>query len=158
MALEMLKQAANVDITFVPYPGAAPAINALLGRHVTSVFTSYVSVGEQMNAGQLRALATTARMRIEQLPDVPTGAESGYKDIGVDLWDGVVAPAKTPIAIVAEIAGWFAAALREPETRRKLVAQGLFPVGMCGAEVGALIRKQYDEYGRVVRKANLKVE
>jgi tripartite-type tricarboxylate transporter receptor subunit TctC len=158
IGFEMLKRAANVDITFVPYPGVAAAVNALLGGHVTSVFTSYASVGEQLKAGQLRALATTTRMRIDPLPDVPTGAEAGYKDLEADLWDGVVAPANTPKEIVAEIAGWFTTALREPETKRKLVAQGLFPVGTCGADFGALIRKQYDEYGRVVREANLRAE
>jgi tripartite-type tricarboxylate transporter receptor subunit TctC len=158
IGFEMLKRAANVDITFVPYPGVAAAVNALLGGHVTAVFSSYASVGEQLKAGQLRALATTTRTRIDPLPDVPTGAEAGYKDLEADLWDGVVAPAKTPKDVIAKLAGWFAAALREPETKQKLVAQGLFPVGTCGADFGALIRKQHDEYGRVIREANLKAE
>jgi tripartite-type tricarboxylate transporter receptor subunit TctC len=158
IGFEMLKQAANVDITFVPYPGVAAAVNALLGGHVTSVFSSYASLAEQVKVGALRALATATRTRIEPLPDVPTGVEAGYKNYEADLWDGVVAPAKTPKDVIAKLAGWFAAALREPETKRKLVTQGLFPVGTCGADFGALIRRQYDEYGRVIREANLKAE
>jgi tripartite-type tricarboxylate transporter receptor subunit TctC len=158
IGLEMLKRAANVDITFVPYPGTAPAINALLGGHVTSAFSSYASLSEQVKAGKLRAVATATPTRIEALPDVPTVAESGYRDFEADLWDGVVAPAKTPKETIAEITGWFTMALREPETKRKLVAQGLFPVGTCGADFGALIRKQYDNYGRVIREANIKAD
>jgi tripartite-type tricarboxylate transporter receptor subunit TctC len=158
IGFEMLKRAANVDIMFVPYPGTAPAINALLGGHVTSAFSSYASLSEQVKAGKLRALATATPTRIEPLADVPTGAESGYRDFEADLWDGVVAPANTPKETIAEIIGWFTMALREPETKRKLVAQGLFPVGTCGADFGALIRKQYDDYGRVIRESNIKAE
>jgi tripartite-type tricarboxylate transporter receptor subunit TctC len=78
IAFQQLKRAANVDITFVPYPGAAAAANALLGEHVTSVLISYAAVGEQMKAGKLRALAIATPVRIEALPDVPTVAECGY--------------------------------------------------------------------------------
>jgi tripartite-type tricarboxylate transporter receptor subunit TctC len=158
IGFEQLKRAANVDITFVTYPGVAPAANALLGGHVTSVFSSYAAVGEHVKAGKLRVLATTTRTRIEAFPDVPTVAESGYKDYEADLWDGVVAPAQTPKEAIAEITGWFTSALQDPETKRKLVAQGLFPVVTCGADFGALIRKQYDEYGRVIRESNIKAE
>jgi tripartite-type tricarboxylate transporter receptor subunit TctC len=158
IAFEMLKRAAKVEMIFVPYPGAAPAVNALLGEHVTSVFTSYSAVAEQLNAGKLRALATGSRTRIEPLPKVPTVAESGYTDYGVDYWLGVLAPAKTPKETVSQLAGWFTAATQVPEVKAKLIAQGLLPVGICGAEFSAFLRKQYDEYGRVIREANIKAE
>jgi tripartite-type tricarboxylate transporter receptor subunit TctC len=155
---EMLKRAANVDMTFVPYPGMAPAVNALLGEHVTSAWVDYLAVSEQVTAGKLRVLATPARTRIEALPDVPTVAESGYKDYGVDVWFGLVAPAKTPKKTISELAGWFTAALRVPEVKAKLATLGLYPVGMCGADFGAFLRKQYDEFGRAIREANIKAE
>jgi tripartite-type tricarboxylate transporter receptor subunit TctC len=158
IAFESLKRASKVDMTFVPYPGNGPAVNALLGEHVTSMLASYATVAEQLNAGKLRALATESRTRIEPLPEVPTVAESGYKDYDVDYWLGILAPAKTPKGTVSQLAGWFTAALQVPETKRKLVAQGLFPVGMCGADFDALLRKQYDEFGRVIRAANIKAE
>jgi tripartite-type tricarboxylate transporter receptor subunit TctC len=158
IAFEQLKRAAHVDITFVTYPGAAPAANALLGGHVTSALLSFATVGEQITGASLRALAVTTPARIEALPDVPTIGESGYAGYEADLWDGVVVPAKTPKETLAEITGWFASSVQDPETKRKLVAQGLFPAVTCGADFGALIRKQYDEYGRVIRGSSIKAE
>jgi hypothetical protein len=128
-----------VDITFVPYPGNAPAVNALLGAHVTSVFSTYSTVSEQVNAGKLRALATGSPTRIEPLPDVPTVAESGYPDYEVDQWFGLWAPAKTPKEAVSQLAGWFNAALHTLEIKQKLVVQGLFPVGGCVARALVVI-------------------
>jgi tripartite-type tricarboxylate transporter receptor subunit TctC len=155
---ERLRRAANVDITFVPYPGIAPAVNALLGAHVTSVFSTYSTVSEQVNAGKLRALATGAPIRIEPLPDVPTVAESGYPDYEVDQWFGLWAPAKTPKEAVSQLAGWFTAALQTLEIKQKLVAQGLFPVGVCAAGFDSYLRRKYDEYARAIREANIKAE
>ena len=156
IAFEMLKRAANLNMTFVPYPGGAPAVTALLGEHVTSMFTDYPTLAEQLKAGKLRALATGSRTRAEALPDVPTVAESGYKDYDMEQWFGVSAPAKTPKERVSQLVGWFTAALQVPEVKAKLAVQGLYPVGICGADFGAFVRKQYDDYGRVIREANIK--
>ena len=156
IAFEMLKRAANLNMTFVPYPGGAPAVTALLGEHVTSMFTDYPTLAEQLKVGKLRALATGSRTRAEALPDVPTVAESGYKDYDVEHWFGLFAPAKTPKERVSQLVGWFTAALRVPEVKAKLAVQGLYPVGICGADFGAFVRKQYDDYGRVIREANIK--
>jgi tripartite-type tricarboxylate transporter receptor subunit TctC len=157
IGFEILKRAANVDMTFVPYPGGPPVLNALLGEYVTSAIIGYSAVAEQLKAGKLRALATASQTRIEPLSDVPTVAESGYKDYEINMWYGVVAPAKTPKERISQLAGWFAAAMKVPEVKAKLAVQGLYPVGICGADFGALIRKQYDEYG-VIREANIKAE
>jgi len=158
IAFEMLKRAAHVNMSFVPYPGGAPALNAQLGGHVTSMLSSYATAVEQLKAGTLRALATVTRMRIEALPEVPTVAESGYKDYEMDYWTGLFAPAKTPKQTVSQLAAWFTAAVQAPEIKVKLVALGIFPIGMCGADFAALVRKQYDEYGRAIRELNFKVE
>jgi tripartite-type tricarboxylate transporter receptor subunit TctC len=155
---EKLKRAADVNMTFVPYPGVAPAVNALLGGHVTAAITSYTTAAEQLKAGKLRALAATTRTRIAALPDVPTVAESGYNDYDMDVWFGLFAPAKTPQDTIARLADWFTAAVQSPEVRTKLVAQGFYPVAMCGTDFAALVRNQYDDFGRVIREANLKAE
>jgi tripartite-type tricarboxylate transporter receptor subunit TctC len=154
----MLKRAAKVDMTFVPYPGDAPAVNALLGEHVTSVFYTYAAVAAQVSAGKLRVLAVASQQRIKGLPDVPTVAESGYKDIDGDSWYGIVAPAGTPKERLAQLAGWFSAAAQSAEIKPRLAVLGHDPVGMCGADFGALLRKQYDDYGRVIREANIKAD
>jgi len=158
IAFEKLMRTADVAMTFVPYPGVAPAVNALLGQQVTSVLTSYASGAEQLKAGMLRALAATTRARIEQLPDVPTVAESGYPDYAMEVWFGLFAPAHTPTRTLDQIAGRFAAAIRLPEVKAKLNAQGLLPVGMCGADFATFVREQYADFGHVIREANMKAE
>jgi tripartite-type tricarboxylate transporter receptor subunit TctC len=158
IAFEAFKRAAKVDMTFVPYPGASLAINALLGDHVTSFMGNYGDASEQLKAGKLRALAAVSKTRIGALPDVPTVAESGYRDFAMDVWFGLFAPARTPKETVAVLAGWFTAALQAPETRSKLALQGLFPVGTCGAEFAAYLRKQYEQYGRDIRESNIRTE
>ncbi len=158
IGFERLKRAADVDITYVPFGGGAPAIDALLGNHVSAVFAEYAPLAAHIKAGTLRALATSSRTRIEPLPDLPTVAESGYPDFEVDLWWSLFAPAKTPQNVVRQLADRFTAAMQVPVVKAKLVEEGFSPVGLCGAEFGALLRKQYDDYGRVIREANIKAE
>ncbi|HEY7296979.1 MAG TPA: tripartite tricarboxylate transporter substrate binding protein [Xanthobacteraceae bacterium] len=158
IAFEMFKRVANIDMIFVPYPGNAPAVTALLGNHVTSVFAVYPTVAEQVAAGKLRALVTTSRTRIDAMPELPTAAESGYKDYSEEAWFGVVAPAKTPKEALSRLSASFSAAIQAPETKQKLASQGLYPMGACGAEFGAYLRTRYEEYGRVIRDANIKAE
>ena len=100
-----------------------------------------------------------AKVALEgQFPGVPTVAEFGYKDYEVEVWFGVVAPAKTPAETISQLSGWFTTALQAPEAKSKLIARGLYPVGMCGADYSAHLRKQYENYGRVIREANIKGE
>ena len=90
-----------IHMTYVPFTGGAPAINALLGGHVTAVLQNYSEIGEQLHSGKLRALATPSAKRIEPLPDLPTVAESGYKDFDAEVSFGMVTTAKTPGIVVA---------------------------------------------------------
>ena len=156
IAFEVLKRAANVNMTFVPFPGNVPAVNALLGEHVTSVFADYGAVGEHLKVGKLRALAASSRTRMEQLPDVPTFVELGYTDLDADIWFGVIAPANTPMDTVSQFIGWFTAALQVPEARAKFAQMGLVPVGKCGTDFSGYLRKQYEEYGRLIHELNIK--
>jgi tripartite-type tricarboxylate transporter receptor subunit TctC len=156
IAVEMLKLAANVNMHYVPFPSQVSAVNALLGEHVTSAITSYKGQAEHLKGGMLRALATASPTRIEPLPDVPTVAESGYKDYEAEVRIWLFAPANTPKATVSEVAGWFTAAMQAPDVKSKLAAQELYPVGMCGADFAAFVRKQYNDFGRVIREADIK--
>src|SRR5262249_16257523 len=95
IGIELFKRVANVNFVYVPYSGGVPAINDLLGGHVTAVLQNYSEVVELVKSGKLHALAATSKKRIELLPDLPTVAELGYNDYEVEVWFGVLAPAKT---------------------------------------------------------------
>jgi tripartite-type tricarboxylate transporter receptor subunit TctC len=158
VAFEVVKRAADVNMTYVPYGGSAPAINALLGGHVTSVFADYPTIVNQLKSGALRALVTTSPARAEMLPEVPTLAETGLSNYEAEIFYGLVAPAKTPGDTLAQLSGALKGALEAPEMKPKLAQQGLLPVGRCGAEFGAYMRKQVDEYSRIIRESNIKAE
>jgi tripartite-type tricarboxylate transporter receptor subunit TctC len=158
IGFEQLKRAAGVDMVYVPYPGGAPAVTAALGGHVNSVFANYSEMVEQLRTGTLRALATGGRKRIEPLPDLPTVAEQGYRDYDVEVWFAVMAPAKTPPETVQQLAAWFKAAMEAREVTPKLKTIGLYPVGLCGMDFAAYLRRQSEDYERIIRAANIKTE
>ena len=136
IAIESLKRATKVDMTFIPYPGGAPALNALLGEHVTSAFLSYSTMAEQLGVGKLRAIATWSRTRIESLPEVPTVAESGYKDYEMDEWNGVLAPARTPKNAVSQLPTGSLLRYRRPRSSASLSHRGSIRSG-CAARISA---------------------
>jgi tripartite-type tricarboxylate transporter receptor subunit TctC len=155
IAFEIFAHAANFKMTFVPFPGTLPAVNAVLGGHISAAMVDYPAAAGQLLAGTLRALATGARKRIDGLPDVPTIAESGYKDYELQLWYGPFAPAKTPAETVSAFATTFVDAIRAPEIKSKLAA-GLFSLDVaCGADFAALLRRRSDDFGRGIREANI---
>jgi tripartite-type tricarboxylate transporter receptor subunit TctC len=158
IAIERLKKLAGIDVIYVPFAGGAPAINALLGKHVDAVLQNYSETGEQMRAGTLRALATAAAKRIEAVPDLPTIAESGFPEFETDVWFGLVAPAKTPDAVMAQLIDWFRAALLAPAVTAKLATQALYPNPICGGDFATHIRTQSEEYSRLIRDLNIKIE
>jgi tripartite-type tricarboxylate transporter receptor subunit TctC len=158
IAFAMLAQAAGVKMTFVPYPGPGPAVNALLGGHVTSAFVPYASAAASISAGKLRALAVSSQTRIEALPDVMTIAEAGFPGYDMDIWFGVAAPAGTPKESAARLAEWFASALQAADVKAQLTTQGLVPVGTCGAKFAATIRRKFEDYGRAIRAAKIVAE
>ncbi|AMN41517.1 Bug family tripartite tricarboxylate transporter substrate binding protein [Rhodoplanes sp. Z2-YC6860] len=158
IALEALRLAAQVEVTYVPFAGTAPAITALLGGHVAAVYADYTSVSEQIKSGALRALSVGSLKRFPGLPDVPTVVESGYANYEQESWNGVLAPAKTPNGVVGELRSWFSKAGESPEMKEKLALQGLAPTVACGADFTALLRRQNEQYGRSIRAANLKAQ
>jgi tripartite-type tricarboxylate transporter receptor subunit TctC len=158
IGIERLKRLAQANLTYVPYPGGAPTVNALLGAHVTSAVLNWSEIGEQLTAGKVRALATMALQRIQPLPDLPTVAESGYPDFETDVWFGLVAPAKTPKETVSQLIDWFSSAVLAPAVKSKLAAQALYPNPKCGADFAAHITRQSDLYTRLIRELNIKTE
>ena len=160
---ESLKRMSRVDWTYVPFPGDAPAVAALLGGHVTALVATYSGVMEQVKSGRFRVLATAGRERIEALPDVPTLSEyavstpasSGFRDFDISGWLGALAPARTPQDVVTHLSGLFVSALRAPELNAKLLSQGLYPDNTCGPAFAARLKNEFVYYGRVIREANI---
>jgi tripartite-type tricarboxylate transporter receptor subunit TctC len=157
IAFEMLKRAAKANITFVPFPGYTPSIQAVLGNQVTSAIADLSTLQGLLRGGQLRALATLAGKRIDTLPDVPTVRESGY-DVEAEFFGAVIAPAKTPKETVAELIRTFTAGMQAAKVKAKFAELGFYPGGLCGADFSALLHKQYEEYGRIIRDANMKMD
>jgi tripartite-type tricarboxylate transporter receptor subunit TctC len=158
IAFEMFKRVADVNMIHVPYPGGAPAVTALLGGHVTAVIANYSEVGAHLASGKLRALAAASRQRIPSAPDLPTVAESGYRNYETEVWFGLVAPAKTPPETISQLSSWFSSALQTDAIKQKMQPQEVYPVGACGADFAAHLRRQFDEYARVIREADIKAE
>src|SRR5262249_33852434 len=96
IGFEVLKRATGLDMTYVPYPGAAPAVNALLGGHITSVYSDYTTVSAQLKAGALRPLSIGSKKRFAGLPDVPTIPGPRYTHFEAESWEGIFRPAQTP--------------------------------------------------------------
>jgi tripartite-type tricarboxylate transporter receptor subunit TctC len=154
----MLTRKSNTRLTFVPYPGSAPAVTAVLGSHVSAAISGYSVASEAIKGGKLRALAVAADSRMIALPDVPTFAESGFPTVRLDNWFGAIVPAKTPADTTNQLIGWLKKAIGAPEVKQKLEGQGLYPVLTCGSDFAQLIRRRYDEYGEAIKQAGLKNE
>ena len=145
-------------MTFVPFPGTAPAINTLMGGHLTAVFADYPTVVGHLKSGTLRGLVTASAKRVPDLPDVPTFAEAGVTAYDADIFYGIVAPEKTPPEALKQLGDWFSAALKVPEVQPRLAQQGLFPVGMCGTPFGEFMRRLTDDYAKIIREVRHKGE
>jgi tripartite-type tricarboxylate transporter receptor subunit TctC len=158
IAFEQFKLATKSEIIFVPYPGGAPAVNGLLGQQVASALVNYSEAAEQIKAGKLRALATASGNRIKPLPDVPTVAESGYADYESEVWLGLLAPAKTSGDNISQLGGLFVSAMKAPGIEAKLLALGLYPAALCGKDFSEFIHRKTNQYDRIVREANIKVQ
>ena len=158
IGLAMLKNATKVDITFVPFNGNGPSINALLGGHVTSTFNSYSSISSQLKAGLARPLATASKTRIPPLPDVPTVIESGVKDYEVAPWFGVYAPAGTPGPIVKRLAEEMEKLVNSADFKRRAEDAGTYATFMGPTEFDAFTRSELVYWSDVIKTVGVKVE
>ncbi len=157
VAVAMFMKTAKIELNFVPFQGGAPATNAILGQHVNVIIGNYSEVAPQVEAGELRVLATTAANRIAPLPEVPTVREKGL-DFEVTAWFAMVAPGKTPAPMVAALIDAFSGAMKSPEIQARLKPLQLFSVNACGADFAAFLRLQNEAMGPVVREAGIRLD
>ena len=152
---ELFKNAAGIDIVHVPYKGAAPAVNDLLGQQVQMAFFDLPVLLPQVQAGKLKAIVVGSRERAPSLKDVPTTVELGYPQVEADNWYGMVAPIATPPAVIARLHQATVEAMRDPGVHEKLSSQGLTLVGNSPDEFTAYIRSEIEKWGKVAKTAGL---
>jgi len=154
---ELFKEMAGVDMLHVPYRGGGPALADLLGGHVEVMFDTLVTAIEHIRAGELRALAVTSATRSDVLPDVPAIAEfvPGYVATG---WQGIGAPANTPVQIIDKLNKEVNAALADPKFTARLTDLGGVPFASSPEEFGRFIVEFTEKWARVIRAAEIKAE
>jgi len=155
---ELFSAEAGLKMTHIPYRGTAVAVADLVAGQVTMVFGDPVSVLPHMQAGTLRALAVTSKERSPVAPDVPTVAESGYPGFDAIGWHGILAPAKTPPAIIKKLNDEFVKALRDPETKALLEKQAMQAVGNSPEDFAAFIQQDIAIWKEVATQANVEVK
>jgi tripartite-type tricarboxylate transporter receptor subunit TctC len=158
MAGELLKIRAGIDITHVPYPGAAPAVTDLIAGRIQILMADAPALIGQVRAGALPALAVTSAERLGVLADVPTAVEAGVPGMVSETWYGLLGPAGIPADRLAVIHAALRAALEEAETRRQLLEQGGRIVGSTPADFAAFIRQTHGTWGEVVRATGIRLE
>jgi tripartite-type tricarboxylate transporter receptor subunit TctC len=158
LAGELLKLSAKIDIVHVPYRGAAPALNDMLGQQVQMVFLDLPVLLPQIRAGGLRAIALGAPQRAPTAIDVPTTAEVGLPDVLAENWYGMLAPAGTPPAIVARLNEIATEAMRDPAVKEKLAVQGAQLVGDSPEHFRAFIESETAKWAKVIKDAGVTTE
>ena len=153
---ELLKMLAGIDILHVPYKGSGSVMPDLLGGHVHSLFAAMPTVTGHIRAGRLRALAVTTPRRFRGLPDVPTIAESGYRGYDFSSWFGVLAPAKTPQAVIARLHAEIVKALKDPSALQRLEDYEIF--GSTPEEFAAFITAEIDKTAKVIRASGATID
>jgi len=159
VAVELMKMQLGLDLVHVPYQGVGPAIQDLLGGRISLMVAQVPSALPQVKAGKLRALGVASSAPLAALPEVPTIAEAaplpGFEAVS---WYALMAPTGTPNEVIGKIHSDVAKVLQFPEVKERLAGMGAEPSGESPAELAARIKSEYDRWGEVVRKANIKAD
>ncbi|HET7866890.1 MAG TPA: tripartite tricarboxylate transporter substrate binding protein, partial [Burkholderiaceae bacterium] len=152
---ELFQKAAGVTTQHVPYKGAAGAMTDVISGTVDLYLSSVPTLLGHIKQGKVRALAVTSAKRVDDLPDVPTISESGYKGFDAVSWFGLLAPAGTPKEVIARLNAEFNKALKQPELSKRLADEGADPVGGTPEQFAALIGSEIPRWRRIVKDAGI---
>jgi tripartite-type tricarboxylate transporter receptor subunit TctC len=155
LAGELLKLTAKIDIVHVPYRGAAPAINDLLGQQVQMTFLDLPAILPHIRSGTLKPIALGTSERAPTAPDVPTTFELGMPALRIENWYGMVAPAATPPAVIAALNKITTTALADPAVKEKLAEQGLTTVGNSPEQFRDYIAAETTKWAKVIKDAGI---
>ncbi len=156
IAMEYFKLRTQTDISHIPYRGTSPAVTDVMGGQVEIIMTGVPAVLQQVNAGKLRALAVSSRLPVASMPDVPTIAASGVPDFEAIQWYGLVAPARTPAAVIALLNAEVGRALQTPALRARLDAEGADAAPTTPDGFGALIVSEIARWKPVVEQSRMR--
>ncbi len=156
LAVELFARAAGITLQHVPYKGGAPAINDVLGGQLPLVAVNAIEVLPHVKAGRLRVLAALSAERVSTLPEAPTIAESGYPGFEASVWHAFIAPRGTPPAVVEKLSAEVRKALGSPDVAQRLAGLGAEVSPAGPGELGALVRKETERYGKVIQEAGIK--
>ena len=158
IAMALFAVNAGISLTHVPYKGATQAALDIAGGQVPVGFQGIATVASLVRSGKLRLIGVTTPQRLPQFPDVPTVSESGLPGFEFNSWFTIMAPAGTPKEVIARLNAEILNALADPETREKLVGQGLTIRGTSAPELGAATREQLAKYARLIKESNIKID
>ena len=147
-----------VNLTHIPYKGGTPGMTDLIAGHVHMLFSTILQANPHLRSGRLRALAVTSAGRSSSLPALPTMQEAGVANYEVAGWYGIVAPAKTPVPVIAKLQGEIAAILRLPDIRERLSADGSDAVGGTPEQLGAHMRREIVRWAKLIRESGIRAE
>jgi tripartite-type tricarboxylate transporter receptor subunit TctC len=158
LAGELFKRAAGIELTHVPYRGAAPGLNDLIGGRIDSFFNNIAPVVPLMNNGQVRGLAVTTAKRSAAAPDVPTLAESGLPGYDVPGWYAIFVPAKSPPEVIARMNADINIALADRAVKAKLEDLGLFVGGSTPEVLGSYLKAETEKWGPIIKAAGITIK
>jgi tripartite-type tricarboxylate transporter receptor subunit TctC len=155
LAGELFKRMAKVELTHVPYKGGGPAMLDLLGGRINMIFASPSSSIPHIKAGRIRALAVTTLKRSVIVPDLPTVAESGLPGYEVNNWYAMVAPAKTPRAVIARLNKELVQILNDAEVKRVLLLHGVEAAPSTPEHLGKYMKSEFEKWGKLIAEAGI---
>ena len=158
LCMEMFKRQAGIDITHVPYKGGAPATIDLLAGQVQVFCPGLPPVLPHIKSGKLKALAITMPKRTQYLPDVPTATEQGHPQLDVNSWVGLLAPAKTPPAIIEKLHAAITRIMATPEMKTHVVNNGADPMALGPKAFGEFLQAESAKWAQVAKAANLRID
>jgi tripartite-type tricarboxylate transporter receptor subunit TctC len=155
---ELLKHTARIDIVHVPYKGGGPAMNDVIGGHLSMMMEAAVVGWSQVKEGKLRALGVTSPSRLSMAPELPTFAEAGLSGFDAGTWYGCLAPARTPEPIIAKLQEAIATAVRSPDIKQRLAEIGMVGVGSTAQEFQNAIQTDTGKWARIIKITGATVE